>query len=168
MGRPKAKHMSLHELFDYNPDDGLLRWKVPRGRKMVGDVAGHIDVSGYTVVGVNSKKHVRAHAIAWEMYYGECPDPAKEIDHINHNKSDNRISNLRLVTRSENQRNQRRNTRNTSGVTNVYSSGNKWRVYITNPETKKPFTKYCKNFEDAVMLAYIKRMEFGYHPNHGT
>lgn len=169
MGRPKDKPLPLNELFDYNPSTGDIVWKVSRSRYRAGDIAGHIDIGGYVIIGVN-KRHERAHAIAWEIYYGEKPDPRKEIDHINHNKSDNRISNLRLVTRSENQRNQSRNTRNKSGVTNVYTckATGRWKVYITNPKTKKPFTKHCRNFTDAVMLAYCKRMEFGYHPNHGT
>lgn len=164
MGRPKAKELPLHEIMEYDPESGELYWKVPLGRKMVGEKVGHREPNRYITTRIRGKSYP-VHRLAWELYYGEAPKG--EIDHINHDKHDNRISNLRDVTRSQNQRNQRRNTKNTSGVTNVYSSGNRWRVYITDPKTQKPFVKRCRNFTDAVMLAYVKRMEFGYHPNHG-
>ena len=57
-----------------------------------------------------------AHRVIWAMHYGEWPD---QVDHINHDKADNRIENLRTVTHSENARNRKLNKNNTSGHAGV-------------------------------------------------
>ena len=92
--------MDLHELLSYDPETGLLYWKVSRGRVKAGSLAGNASHRrGYIAVRINGSRHY-AHRIAWELYYGE--PPTQTIDHINGDTSDNRICNLRDVNQRTN------------------------------------------------------------------
>ncbi|MGL4507581.1 MAG: HNH endonuclease signature motif containing protein [Aeromonas sobria] len=114
------------ELLDYS--EGILRWKSRRGRIPAGAVAGCRDGGGYISVSVHGKM-VRAHRIVYEMHFGRIPDGA-EIDHINGIRHDNRIENLRLTSRSVNNRNKAKQRNNTSGVTGVcwHTRTGKWQA----------------------------------------
>lgn len=79
--------------------------------------AGTDKGNGYRMVTVSGKKHL-THRVIWEMINGRIPD-GFEIDHIDGNRSNNRIENLRLVTRSQNNKNKSIQSNNTSGVTGV-------------------------------------------------
>lgn len=89
----------------YNPKTGDFVALVSAGRRRKGDRLGYPDKLGYIKLGFNGK-WVLAHRLAWRLSKGEWPEG--EIDHINGNPSDNRISNLRVVTRSQNVMNTRR------------------------------------------------------------
>jgi hypothetical protein len=102
----------LRELLSYNPESGELRWKVKRKRVSIGDLAGYTHANGYIMLKTMGSNW-RAHRICWALHYGE--DPELHIDHINGQRSDNRISNLRLVTSSENNLNTKLRCDNTSG-----------------------------------------------------
>ena len=80
---------TVKELFDYN--DGKLFRKIKH--------AGCLNKSGYRIIGINRKYYLE-HRLIWLLFNGHFP---KEIDHINHIRDDNRIENLREVTRSQNQ-----------------------------------------------------------------
>ena len=96
----------LKEFFHYDPETGVFtRIKRVSGRCRVGDIVGSPDELGYLRFRVNGKKY-RAHRLAWLYVYGSFPE--NEIDHINHDRSDNRISNLRQATRAENVWNSRK------------------------------------------------------------
>jgi len=86
----------LNDRFRYDPETGILS----RTRWGWGP-CGYLTSNGYLRVKVNDT-HYRVHRIAWKMYYGEDPLEGLDIDHINRDKKDNRISNLRLATRREN------------------------------------------------------------------
>lgn len=73
-------------------------------RTKVGDPAGSKATNGYLYIGLPGGRSCLAHRLAWLYTHGEMP---KEIDHINGNRTDNRIGNLRSVTRSENNQNKR-------------------------------------------------------------
>ena len=85
--------------------------------------------AGYTRIEINGKAYY-AHRLAWLYVYGEMPK--LHLDHINCDKSDNRICNLREATRFENLRNTGKNIKNTSGAKNVYlhKPTGKWQVRI--------------------------------------
>lgn len=90
----------LHEMFRY--EDGHLYWKFKPNRQIrLGQKAGTVNSSGYVVVTINGKKYV-AHRLIWLMHGRE---EAPMIDHINGDKTDNRIENLRAADNSKNQMN---------------------------------------------------------------
>jgi hypothetical protein len=86
----------LRELFLYDPDTGdfYARTNTPRGLKL-GERAGYLNDSGYMMVSIN-RRNYRAHRLAWLYVYGVWP--SETIDHINHDRTDNRIDNLRDVS----------------------------------------------------------------------
>lgn len=123
----------LNERYWYDEASGELRYKVrpsPASRVPVNGVVGSINWSGYRVVNVNGKQH-RVHRLIWVMLVGEIPE-GYQIDHIDGNRANNHISNLRLATRVENQRNARKRRDNTSGTKGVSFDklSGKWRAQI--------------------------------------
>lgn len=118
--------MNWNELFDYH--SGKLLWKVkPNNRVRKGSEAGYLHHDGYVVVRVNKVLN-SAHRIIWEMHNGPIPK-GMEIDHVNRNRIDNRIENLRLATRRQNSCNL---STNPSGVPGVYwcKQQGRWRARI--------------------------------------
>lgn len=89
---------ALNALLDYNSETGVLQWK--NGRE-----AGTLLSNGYRQVGVRGKCY-KSHRVAWLLSTGEWP--AEDIDHINGNRADNRIVNLRSVSRAINLQNRRK------------------------------------------------------------
>jgi len=96
--------MDLKDYLSYNPLTGLLHWiKKPCRKISVGQEAGCLDkILGYKKVGFLGKSF-RYHKVCWYLYYGKWPE--YEIDHVNRDKLDNRIENLRDVPRRENGQN---------------------------------------------------------------
>jgi hypothetical protein len=115
--RPSA--LKLREMFDYEPDTGILHWKVGSGTNFVTSrsMAGGPDSRGYTRIKIDGREYL-AHMMAWAIHYGEWPD--MQIDHIDGNRSNNRILNLRLATGSQNSSNIGISPSNTSGYKGVY------------------------------------------------
>ena len=95
----------LKELFSYDPDTGDFIWlkrENPRATQItIGSKAGHINPDGYVRIYIGRNSH-KAHRLAWMYMYGSAP---KIIDHINGDRADNRIVNLRLATKSLNNQN---------------------------------------------------------------
>lgn len=155
-----------NELFYYK--DGKLFNKVTRGARAKKDEeAGNIcKAYGYRVLQINGK-NLRAHRIIWEMHNGKIPKGI-EIDHINHDRLDNRLENLRLVTPSENRHNQTMRTDNTSGLTGVswYKRRGKWLARL-RVNGKGRHLGYFDDLEFAGLVITEAREKYGYHPNHG-
>ena len=94
------------EVLDYDPDTGVFRWKVTRrGSASAGVVAGCLYSTGYWCIKVNGRRH-SAHRLAWLIVHGAFP--AYQIDHIDCDRANNRLANLREATNAENQQNLRR------------------------------------------------------------
>lgn len=92
----------LRERFDYNPETGIMTFKKDYRRNKAGTQAGYLTDRGYLRVKLKGK-HYRLHRIIWMWVHGTFP--VNEIDHINRNRMDNRLSNLRDVTRKVNANN---------------------------------------------------------------
>lgn len=91
------------EHLHYDGASGVFTWKKsPTPRIPAGSVAGSISDKSYLVI-VCMGRLLQAHRIAWLLTHGKWP--LGDIDHINGNRTDNRIANLRDVTRSVNQQN---------------------------------------------------------------
>ncbi len=92
----------LHELLYYIPETGLIFRKASAGCLAANTVVGTPSTSGHLSVGID-KAYYKVHRVAWAMYHGRWPE--LEIDHINGVRDDNRISNLREVSKVINAQN---------------------------------------------------------------
>jgi hypothetical protein len=152
----------LKELFKYNTDTGdfIRAMKLPGG--VVGSVAGCLK-SGYVVIRADGVLY-RAHRLAWLYINGEWP--IGEVDHINGQKNDNRISNLRDVPISENRQNQRTARKNnTTGFLGVTYSKvrNKFIAHICINGKNKTIG-YFENASDA-HTAYVSEKRINHKGN---
>jgi len=107
----------LRELLHYDPETGLFTRRVNRQGRWgkAGSVAGHINPRGYRVIWIGC--NWMAHRLAWLYVHGAWPEG--QLDHINQDKTDNRIENLRLVTHAENMQNRPHQRNNVSGFKGV-------------------------------------------------
>lgn len=101
-----------------------------------GKVAGTLHGAGYIQIKVDGRLYL-AHRLAWMMFHGRSP--SGQIDHINGDKSDNRIANLREATGSQNLRNRGKPKNNTSGFKGVsWNSGRRaWLATIHRKGSNK-------------------------------
>jgi len=142
----------LKEIISYDKVNGLISWIKPtsiRARK--GSCATGKDSGGYLRIGINGVRY-RIHRIVWFYIYGKWPE--KFIDHINGDKTDNRIENLRDVTQMTNVQNIRKaKSDNKSGTLGVTKIGNKWRAKI-NTNGKCRHIGYFDD-EESAHCAYV-------------
>ncbi|AFM54889.1 HNH endonuclease [Marinomonas phage P12026] len=133
-------------------------------------VAGSVDkASGYRTITITIKGlsyRFREHRLAWAFYYGELPK--MDIDHIDHNKTNNKRENLRLVTPLENNRNVKLRVDNKSGVCGVSFSKlrNKWVAQI-RVFGKNKNLGWFSNIEEAKIARARAEKEYNFHENHG-
>jgi hypothetical protein len=119
----------VRESLDYDPETGVIRWKVNRSQKKAGELAGFTKSDGYKIITIN-RRQIGCHTIAWAIYHGEWPSLL--IDHIDMNHANNRIENLRLATIAQNQHNATLKRGNTTGYKGVsfQKRDNRYRAQI--------------------------------------
>jgi hypothetical protein len=90
------------EILDYDPATGIFRWRIapPRRPFLLGERAGCLKPAGYRYIKI-AQRNYPEHRLAWWHVYGAIPN-GMELDHINGDPGDNRITNLRVVTKSVN------------------------------------------------------------------
>lgn len=175
----------MRMLLDYDPEAGTLTWRERTTAMLPPSKAGAkrtmalhewnarfaakpalttLHSQGYVCGSVNGY-HCLAHRAAWVVFHGQWPN---FIDHINGNKADNRIVNLRAVSRVENQRNLKLMRSNTSGVSGVGVSlnGSRWLARIWDGN-KQVSLGVFDTFDEAVAARRAAESRLGYHPNHG-
>lgn len=165
---------TARDILDYDPETGLFTWKIRPlkyfrdewhfkswNTKMAGKPAMMVNRSnGYKATTIFGVPWL-AHRVAWLIHYGYLPD---EIDHINGDRTDNRITNLRSVTRKENLRNLTIPVTNSSGVVGVFLHKKSGRWYT---RIGKTYLGMFPSFEEAVAVRKEAEKAHGYHPNHG-
>ena len=161
----------LRKLLTYNASTGELLW-LPRGDAWWDVRYGNKpafaadDGRGYRT-GTLSKRKLFAHRVIWALVHGEWP--AADVDHINGDRSDNRLANLRVVLHVVNTRNQRPRVNNTSGITGVTwdKAKKKWAAQISVYGRNKLIGRF-DNIEDAAQARRAAQRKYGFHENHGT
>jgi hypothetical protein len=121
---------TLHELLSYDKSTGIFRWKKSRRGVKINKNLGTDNGFGYLRITVLGKSYY-AHRLAWVYVHGKWPE--NEIDHINGDKSDNRIKNLRDVTQIQNAQNKViPSSKNKSSVLGVswHKRAKKWQAHI--------------------------------------
>lgn len=140
--------MELNEIYEY--DDGLLI------NKQTGHIYCNLDRDGYIRVRRNNKEY-RAHRIIWELFNGPIPE-GMLIDHKDGDKFNNRIDNLRLATRQQNNVNSVSRTKLPKGISKV--GKDKYRVRITI-DGKQTHIGIYPSIEEA--KAVYDSLAFGLH-----
>jgi hypothetical protein len=128
---PPLTHQRLREALDYNPETGVFTWLSTDSLKavtLIGKPAGGLNALGYWQIGLDHIIYL-AHRLAWFWMTGEMPR-AGELDHRDLDKTNNRWSNIRRATRTQNSVNKPAQSNNSSGYKGVSRSGNVWRAYI--------------------------------------
>lgn len=121
----------LREVLNYDATTGVFTWRTKTSRKViVGREAGSLTRHGYVSIRIDGKAYY-AHRLAWCYMHGDWPDA--EIDHINGDKTENHISNLRQATRKQNMEN-RVQPIGASGYRGVcwLEANQKWRANIVH------------------------------------
>ena len=177
----------VRELLDYNPDTGDLFWKERPlkyfkkevyarrwNTRYAGKEAFTTEIKDYRSKhgrisrkeGAIFDKNYCAHRIIWLHYYGCWPKD--QIDHINHDPTDNRIINLREVSGSENNRNRTLQTNSTTGYTGVvwHKTNNKYIAHIQVNNKHIHLGSY-DNLEEAIEARELANINYNFHPNHG-
>ena len=150
----------------YDESTGVFTW-ITKKSGIKRKIAGYVDAqSGYAKITINGKEY-RLHRLAWLYVTGKHPKDT--IDHINHNKLDNRFSNLRDITQQENCKNQSKPKNNTSGVVGVnwHKQANMWQARISIKEKRISLGFFVK-FLDAVNARKNAEVLYNYHENHGV
>lgn len=133
-------------------------------RKSGKESVGFVTPCGYVTVGFNYKKYY-AHRLAWKIFYNEDPE---FIDHIDGNRQNNSIKNLRSVSRKQNQKNMKKPVNNTSGVAGVVfdKARRKWKAQI-QVEGRMIFLGRFNQKDAAVTARQEAEEAYGFHKNHG-
>lgn len=137
----------LSEL-EYLPETGNLYWKSIKRGKSNNIHAGEKTEHGYVRISLKGKRYY-AHHIVWLFENGQWP--TQLLDHINGNRSDNRIQNIREATHEENMRNRKISINNKSGVTGVcWITATKLWMASISLNAKPKHLGHFKKLEDAI------------------
>ncbi|EMF5533998.1 HNH endonuclease [Salmonella enterica] len=168
----KYKEIDYNEMNDNvyydETSPSFLRWKVTRDNIQAGTIAGSINSSGYYRITINNVSY-RVHRIIWVLFHGEI-DSNLTVDHLDRNRANNNIRNLRLVTHSQNCSNKENSERANGLPRNISYHSNKrvdsnGRYYMTAmiriPDSNKRISKSGYDLDELLLWLETKKAEFG-------
>lgn len=173
---------AIRDRLDYAPETGTLTWREPKREwfatlnaftswrtRWGGKESGKIRRDGYRAVRLTvdgNGMSFLAHRVAWFITYGEWP--RGQIDHMNGDRADNRLCNLRAVSQHENLLNMKCPADSKTGVPGVTWSkhAKRWLVRV-NIDKRTKNLGYYLNFEEAVAARRSAEQKHGYYKNHG-
>lgn len=139
----------LKHFLNYDPETGYFTWCVRTSNRInIGTIAGTVDTNGYLRIRVCGKVRA-AHRLVWLYVHGYFPEG--DIDHVDGNRLNNALNNLRECNRSQNLLNKPIQDNNVTGVKGVCWDKRKklWEAYAKQKGVKIRLGMY-KNFDDAV------------------
>lgn len=141
----------LTEYLRYDKDAGVVLWIKDKGQAKAGSQFGCLAQDGYRK-GIFCRKALKHSRVAWALHYAE--QPPEFIDHINGDKADDRIVNLRAVTKQQNNRNVVARKRSTTGVCGVsfHTRIRKYQVAIKNEAGRQIHLGYYDDLELASLV----------------
>lgn len=181
--KPLPSPELLRQLLRYEPETGKLFWlqtpndfvksncgyadrvKKSRDTRFAGNEAFTALRNGY-YVGTIRRRTYSAHRVIWCILHGYWPN---QIDHIDHDRGNNKICNLRDVDGGGNMRNRPIGARNKSGVVGVHWRKRErlWRAKI-RIDGVDVYLGYFHDFAEACEARRKAEAANGYHPNHGA
>ena len=162
-GQPLTQSL-LRKFYNYDPNTGVLTARLPQRTLDVGGIAGYNHSSGYIGISIGNKEYL-LHRIIWLHQTGTLPD---QVDHIDHDKTNNRWSNLRAVTNTVNAMNTSLSTNSSTKVNGVclHKPTGKFRAYIMVNRKQKHLGLY-DTIAEAEQARLQANKDYGFHPNHG-
>lgn len=169
----------IRELIDYDPDAGTFTWR-ERSRRFFkndqqyktwnslfcGKAAGSVNKhKGYLMITL-FYRHYASHRLAWLYVTGEWP--SNVIDHIDHDRLNNRFSNLRDIDRTQNSQNMSRQSKRSNQTMGVLWRKNR-QVWIAKivVQKKEIYLGTFKTQEEAAAVRREANERYGFHTNHG-
>lgn len=157
----------LKELLHYCPETGLFIWLCNTGAKNVeGTIAGSPNSHGHRQISIYHKRHF-AHRLAFLFMNGELP--SEFVDHINGNPDDNRWTNLRAASATQNQRNSKLRSDSSSGLkgTHWHEKAKKWNAKIRLNKKTISLGSYESPLEAHTAYCVAAHKYFGEFANFG-
>jgi hypothetical protein len=150
---PEGRHGAIHNAAKWN-----ARWA---GKEALTAV----DNNGYRIGSILGAQY-RAHCVVWALQHGYWP--TEQIDHVDHNRSNGGITNLREASHTENAKNHTLHRNNKSGFNGVSWDKNlrKWAAKIRNAG-RQIHLGYFVDIGDAIAARESANAKYGFHPNHG-
>ncbi|HCQ2951016.1 TPA: HNH endonuclease [Escherichia coli] len=150
----------FNSLYIYNPKTGVIlnRWNRKENTTKF--------KNGYIKLSLGNEQWL-AHRVAWIIHFGSIPE-GMEVDHINHDKADNRIDNLRIVSHSKNMKNVKLKKSNKTGFCGVHldTVSGKFIAKVKINGVTHTVGRF-HNAKDAGDAAMRFRIVNGFHKNHG-
>ena len=150
----------LKELLSYNPETGCFTRNIALKNQPAGAKVGTKGARGYLQTSIDGTVY-KIHRLAWLYVHGEWPQ--NQIDHIDHDTSNNRIDNLRDVSCGQNHQNRNRNTKSASSLLGVgwHKRDKRWFAHI-EINGKRHHLGYYADKESA--LKARQNAETTFHP----
>jgi len=154
----------VKKLFTYR--DGVLYWKLPNSTRIhAGDRAGTLTQYGYIQIGIDNKS-LLAHRIIYLYFHGYIPS---QLDHIDGNRINNKIENLRKCTGFQNHYNIKKPKNNKSGIKGVHwcNKVEKWIVKITTNGKTVYIGQFVCLKKAGAAISSARKQFHGEFANHG-